>query len=67
MRSSVSIAIQRGLNTVLAGTNVAPDGAIAPMSHNHNGQWCFYVWRGLDPERPNWSIVNEAAFQFVET
>ena len=67
-----SYRYRTGYEYTASGTNVAPDGAIAPMSlvtttNSLNG--VSSVWRGLDPaSKPSWSIVNEAAsFSFAET
>ena len=67
-----SYRYRTGYEYTATGTNVAPDGPIAPMSlvtttNTLNG--VSSVWRGLDPaSKPSWSIVNEAAsFSFSET
>jgi len=67
-----SYRYRTGYEYTATGTNVAPDGAIAPMglvttSNSLNG--VSSVWHGLDPaSKPSWSIVNEAAsFSFSET
>ena len=67
-----SYRYRTGYEYTASGTNVAPDGAIAPMSlvtttNSLNG--VSSVWRGLDPaSKPSWKIVNEAAsFSFAET
>tara|TARA_Y100000004_G_C8941878_1_gene424552 strand:+ start:1753 stop:2202 length:450 start_codon:yes stop_codon:yes gene_type:complete len=67
-----SYRYRTGYEYTASGTNVAPDGPIAPMSlvtttNSLNG--VSSVWRGLDPaSKPSWSIVNEAAsFSFAET
>ena len=67
-----SYRYRTGYEYTASGTNVAPDGPIAPMSlvtttNSLNG--VSSVWRGLDPaSKPSWKIVNEAAsFSFAET
>lgn len=67
-----SYEYRTGYELSVSGTNVAPDGPIAPMgltttSNTVNG--ISSVWRGLDPaSKPSWNIVNQgASFQFVET
>jgi hypothetical protein len=67
-----SYRYRTGYEYTVSGTNVAPDGPIAPMSlvtttNSLNG--VSSVWRGLDPaSKPSWKIVNEAAsFSFAET
>ena len=67
-----SYRYRTGYEYTTSGTNVAPDGPIAPMSlvtttNSLNG--VSSVWRGLDPaSKPSWKIVNEAAsFSFAET
>jgi len=67
-----SYRYRTGYEYTASGTNVAPDGSIAPMSlvtttNSLNG--VSSVWRGLDPtSKPSWKIVNEAAsFSFAET
>ena len=67
-----SYRYRTGYEYTASGTNVAPEGAIAPMSlvtttNSLNG--VSSVWRGLDPaSKPSWKIVNEAAsFSFAET
>jgi len=67
-----SYQYRTGYEYTASGTNVAPDGSIAPMSlvtttNSLNG--VSSVWRGLDPaSKPSWKIVNEAAsFSFAET
>jgi len=67
-----SYRYRTGYEYTATGTNVAPDGPIAPMSlvtttNTLNG--VSSVWRGLDPSsKPSWSIVNDAAsFSFSET
>ena len=67
-----SYRYRTGYEYTASGTNVAPNGAIAPMSlvtttNSLNG--VSSVWRGLDPaSKPSWKIVNEAAsFSFAET
>ena len=67
-----SYRYRTGYEYTAAGTNVAPDGPLAPMSlvtttNSLNGVGS--VWRGLDPSsKPSWKIVNEAAsFSFAET
>ena len=67
-----SYRYRTGYEYTATGTNVKPDGPIAPMSlatttNSLNG--VSSVWRGLDPaSKPSWSIVNEAAtFSFSET
>ena len=67
-----SYRYRTGYEYTATGTNVAPNGPIAPMSMTTttnalNG--VSSVWRGLDPAtKPSWSIVNEAAsFSFSET
>ena len=67
-----SYEYRTGYEYAASGTNIKPDGPIAPMSltttsNTLNG--ISSVWRGLDPaSKPRWSIVNEgASFQFVET
>ena len=67
-----SYKYRTGYEYTTSGTNVAPDGSIAPMSlvtttNSLNG--VSSVWRGLDPaSKPSWKIVNEAAsFSFAET
>jgi hypothetical protein len=67
-----SYRYRTGYEYTASGTNVAPEGSIAPMSlvtttNSLNG--VSSVWRGLDPaSKPSWKIVNEAAsFSFAET
>ena len=67
-----SYRYRTGYEYTASGTNVAPDGPIAPMSlvtttNSLNG--VSSVWRGLDPaSKPSWSIVDEGgSFQLVET
>ena len=67
-----SYRYRTGYEYTASGTNVAPNGPIAPMSlvtttNSLNG--VSSVWRGLDPvSKPSWSIVNKAAsFSFAET
>ena len=67
-----SYRYRTGYEYTVSGTNVAPNGPIAPMSlvtttNSLNG--VSSVWRGLDPaSKPSWKIVNEAAsFSFAET
>jgi hypothetical protein len=67
-----SYQYRTGYEYSATGTNVAPDGPIAPMSlvtttNSLNG--VTSVWRGLDPKsKPSWKIVNEAStFSFSET
>ena len=67
-----SYRYRTGYEYTASGTNVAPDGPIAPMSlvtttNSLNG--VSSVWRGLDPlSKPSWNIVNKsAAFSFSET
>ena len=67
-----SYRYRTGYEYTVSGTNVAPDGPLAPMSlvttvNSLNGVGS--VWRGLDPSsKPSWKIVNEAAsFSFAET
>ena len=60
-----SYRYRTGYEYTASGTNVAPNGPIAPMSlvtttNSLNG--VSSVWRGLDPaSKPSWSIVNKAA------
>ena len=67
-----SYRYRTGYEYTASGTNVAPNGPIAPMgivttTNSLNGVGS--AWRGLDPSsKPSWSIVNEAAsFSFAET
>ena len=67
-----SYRYRTGYEYTASGTNVAPDGPIAPMSlvtttNSLNG--VSSVWRGLDPlSKPSWTIVNKSAsFSFSET
>tara|TARA_R100000908_G_scaffold58349_1_gene34438 strand:+ start:2251 stop:2697 length:447 start_codon:yes stop_codon:yes gene_type:complete len=67
-----SYRYRTGYEYTASGTNVAPNGPIAPMgivttTNSLNGVGS--VWRGLDPSsKPSWKIVNEAAsFSFAET
>jgi hypothetical protein len=67
-----SYEYRTGYEYAASGTNVAPNGSIAPMSlttttNSLNG--VTSVWRGLDPaQKPTWNIVKPgASFQFVET
>ena len=67
-----SYRYRTGYEYTASGTNVAPNGPIAPMgivttTNSLNG--VSSVWRGLNPSsKPSWSIVNEAAsFSFAET
>tara|TARA_R100001163_G_C5041968_1_gene179903 strand:- start:319 stop:765 length:447 start_codon:yes stop_codon:yes gene_type:complete len=67
-----SYRYRTGYEYTVTGTNVSPNGPVAPMSlvtttNSLNG--VSSVWRGLDPtSKPSWSIVNEAAsFSFSET
>lgn len=67
-----SYQYRTGYEYTVTGTNVKPNGAIAPMdlvttTNTLNG--VSSVWRGLDPTtKPSWKIVNDAAtFSFSET
>ena len=67
-----SYEYRTGYEYSASGTNIEPDGPLAPMAlvtttNTTNG--IASVWRGLDPAaKPEWRIVNQAAsFQFVET
>ena len=67
-----SYRYRTGYEYTASGTNVAPDGPIAPMNlvtttNSLNG--VSSVWRGLDPlSKPSWTIVNKSAsFSFSET
>ena len=67
-----SYQYRTGYELSVSGTNVKPNGDVAPMgieatTNTLNG--VTSVWRGLDPSsKPSWSIVNEgASFQFLET
>jgi hypothetical protein len=67
-----SYEYRTGYEYTASGTNVEPNGTIAPMgltttTNTVNG--ISSVWRGLDPaSKPTWSIVNQgASFQFIET
>ena len=67
-----SYEYRTGYEYTASGTNVEPNGPIAPMgltttTNTVNG--ISSVWRGLDPaNKPTWSIVNQgASFQFIET
>ena len=67
-----SYQYRTGYELSVSGSNVKPNGDVAPMgiettTNTLNG--VTSVWRGLDPSlKPSWSIVNEgASFQFVET
>ena len=67
-----SYEYRTGYEYAASGTNVSPNGPIAPMSlttttNSLNG--VTSVWRGPDPaQKPTWNIVNKgASFQFVET
>ena len=67
-----SYQYRTGYELSVSGSNVKPNGSVAPMgiettTNTMNG--VTSVWRGLDPSsKPSWSIVNEgASFQFVET
>tara|TARA_Y100000004_G_scaffold115861_1_gene130139 strand:+ start:830 stop:1276 length:447 start_codon:yes stop_codon:yes gene_type:complete len=67
-----SYRYRTGYEYSVTGTNVAPDGPIAPMSlvtTTNSLDGVASVWRGLDPaSKPSWTIVNEAAtFSFSET
>ena len=67
-----SYQYRTGYEYSVTGTNVAPDGPIAPMSlvtTTNSLDSVASVWRGLDPaSKPSWKIVNEAAtFSFSET
>lgn len=67
-----SYRYRTGYEYSVTGTNVAPDGPIAPMSlvtTSNSLDGVASVWRGLDPaSKPSWKIVNEAAtFSFSET
>ena len=67
-----SYQYRTGYEYSVTGTNVAPDGPIAPMSlvtTTNSLDGVASVWRGLDPaSKPSWKIVNEAAtFSFSET
>jgi hypothetical protein len=67
-----SYRYRTGYEYSVTGTNVAPDGPIAPMSlvtTTNSLDGVASVWRGLDPaSKPSWKIVNEAAtFSFSET
>ena len=71
-RSSTPYRYRTGYEYSVTGTNVAPDGPIAPMSlvtTTNSLDGVTSVWRGLDPaSKPSWKIVNEAAtFSFSET
>jgi hypothetical protein len=67
-----SYRYRTGYEYTVSGTNVEPNGPLAPMSlttttNTLNG--VSSVWRGLDPAtKPSWTIVNNASsFSFVET
>lgn len=67
-----SYQYRTGYELSVSGSNVKPNGSVAPMgiettTNTMNG--VTSVWRGLDPSsKPSWTIVNEgASFQFVET
>ena len=67
-----SYRYRTGYEYTVSGTNVEPNGPLAPMSlttttNTLNG--ISSVWRGLDPAtKPSWKIVNNASsFSFVET
>ena len=67
-----SYEYRTGYEYAASGTNVEPNGSIAPMgltttANTVNG--ISSVWRGLDPtSKPTWSVVNKgASFQFIET
>jgi len=67
-----SYRYRTGYEYSVTGTNVAPNGPIAPMSlvtTTNSLDGVASVWRGLDPaSKPSWKIVNEAAtFSFSET
>ena len=67
-----SYQYRTGYELSVSGSNVKPNGSVAPMgiettTNTMNG--VTSVWRGLNPSsKPSWTIVNEgASFQFVET
>ncbi len=67
-----SYEFRTGYELSVSGTNIEPDGAIAPMglittTNTLNG--VSSVWRGLDPaSKPSWRIVNQGEpMQFIET
>jgi hypothetical protein len=65
-----SYRYRTGYEYTASGTNVAPNGPIAPMSlvtttNSLNG--VSSVWRGLDPaSKPSWKIVNETLSTFTQ-
>ena len=67
-----SYEYRTGYEYTVSGTNIEPNGPIAPMaltSTTNSVNGISSVWRGLDPtQKPEWNIVNQgAAFSFVET
>ena len=67
-----SYEYRTGYEYTVSGTNIEPNGPIAPMaltSTTNSVNGISSVWRGLDPaQKPEWNIVNKAAsFQMVET
>ena len=67
-----SFEYRTGYEYTVSGTNIEPNGPIAPMaltSTTNSVNGISSVWRGLDPtQKPEWNIVNKAAsFQMIET
>ena len=67
-----SYEYRTGYEYSASGTNIEPDGPLAPMAlvtTTNTANGISSVWRGLDPaQKSEWRIVNQAAsFQFVET
>jgi len=67
-----SYQYRTGYELSVSGTNIEPNGPIAPMAlvtTTNTANGIASVWRGLDPaSKPEWRIVNQgASFQFVET
>ena len=67
-----SYEYRTGYEYSASGTNIEPDGPLAPMAlvtTTNTANGISSVWRGLDPaQKPEWRIVNQAAsFQFVES
>ena len=67
-----SYQYRTGYELSVSGTNIEPNGPIAPMAlvtTTNTANGIASVWRGLDPaSKPEWRIVNQgASFQFIET
>ena len=67
-----SFQFRTGYEYSVSGTNIEPNGPIAPMGLTHTTNAVDGItskWTSVDPAtKPTWAIVNEGqAMQFVET